>query len=58
VSLTTAREFLEAGAFALGVGGDLVDAHAIAKGTPEVVTDKARQYVSVSREFRALAVQA
>ncbi len=58
VSLTTAREFLEAGAFALGVGGDLVDAQAIAKGTPEVVTDKARQYISVMQEFRALAVQA
>jgi 2-dehydro-3-deoxyphosphogluconate aldolase/(4S)-4-hydroxy-2-oxoglutarate aldolase len=53
VSLTTAREFLEAGAFALGVGGDLVDASAIAKGTPEILTEKARQYVSILQEFRA-----
>src|ERR1700677_4079878 len=31
VSLATAKEFLEAGAFALGVGADLVDAKAIAE---------------------------
>src|ERR1700748_3847131 len=38
VSLATAREFLEAGAFALGVGSDLVAVKAIAAGKPEVVT--------------------
>src|ERR1700710_152462 len=32
VSLATAKEFLEAGAFALGVGSDLVNAKAMAEG--------------------------
>ena len=34
VSLATAAEFLEAGAFALGVGADLVNPKAIARGPP------------------------
>lgn len=52
VSLATAREFLEAGAFALGVGSDLVDAKAMAEGRPEVVTEIARKYLGIVREFR------
>ena len=53
VSLASAMEFLEAGAFALGVGSDLVDAKAMAAGKPEVVTETARKYMAVVREFRA-----
>jgi 2-dehydro-3-deoxyphosphogluconate aldolase/(4S)-4-hydroxy-2-oxoglutarate aldolase len=53
VSLATAREFLEAGAFALGVGADLVDPKMIAAGTPEVITENARKYLAIVREFRA-----
>ena len=52
VSLATAAEFLEAGAFALGVGADLVDVKAIAKGTPETITESARKYLAIVREFR------
>jgi 2-dehydro-3-deoxyphosphogluconate aldolase/(4S)-4-hydroxy-2-oxoglutarate aldolase len=52
VSVATAREFLEAGAFALGVGSDLVDAKAMAAGKPEVVTETARNYLAIVREFR------
>jgi 2-dehydro-3-deoxyphosphogluconate aldolase/(4S)-4-hydroxy-2-oxoglutarate aldolase len=52
VSLATAAEFLEAGAFALGVGADLVDLKAIAKGTPETITESARKYLAIVREFR------
>ena len=52
VSLATAREFLEAGAFALGVGADLVDPKAIAKGTPEIITDNARKYLAIVQAFR------
>ncbi len=52
VSLATAREFLEAGAFALGVGSDLVDAKAMAAGKPETVTETARKYMAIVREFR------
>jgi 2-dehydro-3-deoxyphosphogluconate aldolase/(4S)-4-hydroxy-2-oxoglutarate aldolase len=49
VSLSTAAEFLAAGAFALGVGADLVDPRAIAAGTPELITQNARQYVEIVR---------
>lgn len=52
VSQATAREFLEAGAFALGVGADLVDPKMIAKGTPEVITQNAAKYLAIVREFR------
>jgi 2-dehydro-3-deoxyphosphogluconate aldolase / (4S)-4-hydroxy-2-oxoglutarate aldolase len=52
VSLATAREFLDAGAFALGVGSDLVNAKAMAEGKPEVVTESARKYLAIVKEFR------
>jgi 2-dehydro-3-deoxyphosphogluconate aldolase/(4S)-4-hydroxy-2-oxoglutarate aldolase len=47
VSLATAAEFLEAGAIALGVGGDLVDNKAIRAGKPEVITENARKYLEI-----------
>lgn len=53
VSLATAPEFLSAGAFALGVGSDLVDAKAMAAGKPEVVTETARKYLAIVKEHRA-----
>jgi 2-dehydro-3-deoxyphosphogluconate aldolase / (4S)-4-hydroxy-2-oxoglutarate aldolase len=53
VSLATAREFLEAGSFALGVGADLVDTKAIAAGEPEKITASAKKYLEIVREFRA-----
>jgi 2-dehydro-3-deoxyphosphogluconate aldolase/(4S)-4-hydroxy-2-oxoglutarate aldolase len=52
VSLATAAEFLEAGAFALGVGADLVNLKAIADGKPETITDNARKYLEIVRKFR------
>jgi len=52
VSLTTAREYLEAGAYALGVGADLVDIKAIAEGRPEQITETARRYVEAVKAFR------
>jgi 2-dehydro-3-deoxyphosphogluconate aldolase/(4S)-4-hydroxy-2-oxoglutarate aldolase len=56
VTLATAMEFLEAGAFALGVGSDLVDAKAMAEGKPDVVTEMARKYLAIVQEFRGRAV--
>src|SRR5438270_7462590 len=53
VSLATAAEFLGAGAFALGVGSDLVDPKMIAKGTPEVITQNAAKYLEIVKSFRA-----
>jgi 2-dehydro-3-deoxyphosphogluconate aldolase/(4S)-4-hydroxy-2-oxoglutarate aldolase len=52
VSLATAQEFLEAGAFALGVGADLVNLKAIAEGKPEIITESARQYLAIVHKFR------
>lgn len=52
VSLQTAPDFLRAGAFALGVGGDLVDAKAIREGKPEIITANARKYLEIVSEFR------
>lgn len=52
VSLATAADFLAAGAFALGVGGDLVDTKAIAEGKPEVVTESARKYLAIVERAR------
>ncbi|WP_437840437.1 bifunctional 4-hydroxy-2-oxoglutarate aldolase/2-dehydro-3-deoxy-phosphogluconate aldolase [Sorangium sp. So ce1153] len=53
VNLTTARDFIEAGAVALGVGGELVDAAALEAGQDEVLTERAREYLSVIRAARA-----
>ena len=52
VSLSTATDFLEAGAFALGVGADLVDPKAMAEGKPELVTENARKYLAIVKSFR------
>jgi 2-dehydro-3-deoxyphosphogluconate aldolase/(4S)-4-hydroxy-2-oxoglutarate aldolase len=53
VSLETAKSFLDAGAFALGVGADLVNTKAMAEGKPEVVTESAKKYMAIVREFQA-----
>jgi 2-dehydro-3-deoxyphosphogluconate aldolase / (4S)-4-hydroxy-2-oxoglutarate aldolase len=53
VSLSTASEFLAVGAFALGVGSDLVNAKAIAEGKPEIITQIAKEYADIIRKSRA-----
>ncbi len=52
VSVATATEFLEAGAFALGVGTDLADCRAIADGRPERITETARAYLRAIAAWR------
>jgi 2-dehydro-3-deoxyphosphogluconate aldolase/(4S)-4-hydroxy-2-oxoglutarate aldolase len=52
VSLATGAEFLAAGAFALGVGSDLVDTKAMAEGRSQVVTETARKYLEIVRVHR------
>jgi 2-dehydro-3-deoxyphosphogluconate aldolase/(4S)-4-hydroxy-2-oxoglutarate aldolase len=52
VSLATAEDFLKAGAFALGVGADLVDPKAMAEGRPEAITESARKYLAIVKKFR------
>ena len=53
VSLSTAAEFLAAGAFALGVGGDLVDLNALKAGKSEVIAENARKYMTVVKQARS-----
>ena len=53
VSLKTAQDFIKAGASALGVGTDLVDVKAIREGNPQVVTDRAVEFIRLVKEARA-----
>lgn len=53
VSLKTAADFIAAGAFALGVGADLVDLVALRRGDAASITEKARQYVAVVTAARS-----
>ncbi|HEX7828257.1 MAG TPA: bifunctional 4-hydroxy-2-oxoglutarate aldolase/2-dehydro-3-deoxy-phosphogluconate aldolase [Thermoanaerobaculia bacterium] len=53
VSLKTTADFIAAGAFALGVGADLVDLAALRRGDAAAITAKAREYVEAVRIARA-----
>ena len=53
VSLKTAADFIKAGAFALGVGADLVDLAALREGNARQVREKAREFVRIVKEARA-----
>ena len=52
VDLTTAENFLKAGACCLGVGGALVDPKAIAAGDFARIRSLAEQYTAIVRRFR------
>lgn len=53
VNLETAGEFLKAGACAVAVGGELIDAKTIKEGKYEVFTERAAQYLAAVRKARA-----
>jgi 2-dehydro-3-deoxyphosphogluconate aldolase / (4S)-4-hydroxy-2-oxoglutarate aldolase len=53
VSLRTAAEFLEAGAAALGVGGELVHPHALKSGNRDAIIENARKFLAIVSETRA-----
>lgn len=52
VSLATAREYLEAGAAALGVGGDLINKKLMAEGNYAEITERARKFREIVSDFR------
>ena len=52
VNLTTAADFIRAGADALGVGSDLVDLAALRRGDAAALTERAQRFVEVVREAR------
>jgi len=53
VNLETAGEFLKAGACAVAVGGELVDAKTIKEGRFDIIEERTRQYLSVIAKARA-----
>jgi 2-dehydro-3-deoxyphosphogluconate aldolase/(4S)-4-hydroxy-2-oxoglutarate aldolase len=53
VNLATAADFIAAGAFALGVGADLVDPVALREGNLEKITSAARELVNAVSAARA-----
>ncbi|HUR54675.1 MAG TPA: bifunctional 4-hydroxy-2-oxoglutarate aldolase/2-dehydro-3-deoxy-phosphogluconate aldolase [Gemmataceae bacterium] len=53
VDLNTAGEFLKAGAVCLGVGGQLVDAKAVAAGDFAKITSLAQQYIEIVKQHHA-----
>ena len=56
VNLSTAAEFLEAGAVALGVGGELVQADALKDDKRDMIVENARQFLAVVKQTRAQMV--
>jgi 2-dehydro-3-deoxyphosphogluconate aldolase/(4S)-4-hydroxy-2-oxoglutarate aldolase len=52
VDLTTAADFLKAGACCLGVGGSLVEAKAVAAGDFDRIRDLAARYVGIVQKHR------
>ncbi len=53
VSIDTAAAFIEAGAAALGVGGDLVDLKALREGRGAVISERVNRYLEVLKKARA-----
>ena len=58
VNLQTAAEFLEAGAAALGIGGELVHPGHLKSGNTEAIVDAARTFVAIVKETRAKSTSA
>jgi 2-dehydro-3-deoxyphosphogluconate aldolase / (4S)-4-hydroxy-2-oxoglutarate aldolase len=52
VDLTTAADFLKAGACCLGVGGQLVEPKAVAERNFDRIRDLARQYIAIVKQVR------
>jgi 2-dehydro-3-deoxyphosphogluconate aldolase/(4S)-4-hydroxy-2-oxoglutarate aldolase len=52
VNLNTAAEFIEAGAAALGIGGELVQADALKSGKADVIVENARKFVAIVKRAR------
>jgi 2-dehydro-3-deoxyphosphogluconate aldolase / (4S)-4-hydroxy-2-oxoglutarate aldolase len=55
VNLSTAAEFLEAGAEALGIGGELVQPDALKSGNAGIITENARKFLAIVAQTRAKA---
>lgn len=52
VNLDTATDFIVAGAAALGVGGELIQASALKARQPEIIVEIARKFVAIVKQAR------
>lgn len=52
VNLNTAAELIEAGAAALGIGGELVQVDALKSKKPEVIAENARKFLTIVQQAR------
>jgi 2-dehydro-3-deoxyphosphogluconate aldolase/(4S)-4-hydroxy-2-oxoglutarate aldolase len=57
VNASNAADYIAAGAFALGIGGDLVNAAALRDGNLSRITQAARELVEAVRAARGLALE-
>jgi 2-dehydro-3-deoxyphosphogluconate aldolase/(4S)-4-hydroxy-2-oxoglutarate aldolase len=53
VNLETAGPMLEAGAYALGVGGAITEKKAIKEGRFEVITENTKKFLEIVRKYRS-----
>ncbi len=53
VNLSTAAEFIEAGAAALGIGGELIQPEALKSNKPELIIETARKFLEIVATARA-----
>jgi 2-dehydro-3-deoxyphosphogluconate aldolase/(4S)-4-hydroxy-2-oxoglutarate aldolase len=53
VNLSTAAEFIEAGAAALGIGGELIPPEALKSNKPELIVETARKFLEIVATTRA-----
>jgi 2-dehydro-3-deoxyphosphogluconate aldolase/(4S)-4-hydroxy-2-oxoglutarate aldolase len=53
VNLDTAGPMLDAGAYALGVGGAITDKKAIKEGKFEVITENVRKFIDIVKKYRS-----
>jgi 2-dehydro-3-deoxyphosphogluconate aldolase / (4S)-4-hydroxy-2-oxoglutarate aldolase len=53
VNLSTAAEFIEAGAVALGIGGELIHPEALKSNNPELIVETARKFLEIVARTRA-----
>ena len=56
VNLNTAAEFIEAGAAALGIGGELVQVEALKSGKSQIIVENARKFLEIVKQTRARMV--
>jgi 2-dehydro-3-deoxyphosphogluconate aldolase/(4S)-4-hydroxy-2-oxoglutarate aldolase len=53
VNLSTAAEFIDAGAVALGIGGELIQPEALKSNNPELIVEAARKFLEIVTTARA-----